>query len=333
MQELILHIDYLLRHNDCVIVPGIGAFIASVRCASTGADGSVCPPARILVFNPNVNHNDGLLSASYARRMLCEASEASASLARDIEQLRATLESGAGVAVGDRGTMRMDAAGCIAFEASQTDSWLPVLQLQNVLDMARNDDENYRAGIAAKRGEHIAANLRRLKVAASIAVILVLGFVLSTPTPIENAQFASPVVEQFKPKMPQTESLMRQPGRQYGALQINRVADTAAVIHADTAAIATYKADLIRRAEELKQTAAARKNTQGRYCLVIASLNSGEEAHKFLTANSTMKLHVLENDGRYRVYALSGNTINDVKAQAAAEGLFERFPGAWVCRR
>ena len=46
-----------------------------------------------------------------------------------------------------------------------------------------------------------------------------------------------------------------------------------------------------------------------------------------------MKLHVLENDGRYRVYALSGNTINDVKAQAAAEGLFERFPGAWVCRR
>lgn len=333
MQELILHIDYLLRHHDCVIVPGIGAFIASVRGASIGADGSICPPARILVFNPTVNHNDGLLSASYARRMLCGASEASAALARDIEQLRATLESGASVAIGKHGTLSMDTAGSIAFEAAKADSWMPVLQMQNILDMARNDEENSRAGSAAVRGEHIAAYLRRIKVAASIAVILVLGFVLSTPTPIENAQFASPVVEQFKPKMPQSECLLRQPGRQYGALQINRVADTAAVIHADTAAIAAHKAELLRRAEELRQTAAARKNTQGRYCLVVASLNSGNEAHKFLTANSAMKLHVLENDGRYRVYALSGNSINDVKAKAAAAGLFERFPGAWVCRR
>ncbi|MDE5929269.1 MAG: hypothetical protein K2H03_02185, partial [Muribaculaceae bacterium] len=34
MQELIRHIDYLLVRRDCVIVPGIGAFIASAKAAT-----------------------------------------------------------------------------------------------------------------------------------------------------------------------------------------------------------------------------------------------------------------------------------------------------------
>lgn len=334
MQELILHIDYLLRRHDCVIVPGIGAFIASVRGASISADGLLTPPARILVFNPAVSHNDGLLAASYSRRLRCNADSASRRLATDIDALRQALEAGQDIAIGKRGTLSCT-DGNYTFDATDEASWLPTLQLQSILEMARYDENAAAARAAAIRGQRIASYLRRLKIAASIAVILALGFIVSTPTPIDNAQVASPVVEQFKPKAPQSESLIRRPGQQSEVLLIAASTDTTAVLTADTAAIAAYKSEYRRRAEELRAEAArpARPVDSGRYCLVVASLNNGEEANRFLAANPSMQLHVLEKDGRYRIFAISGQSIAEVKDRADAEGLTSRFPGAWVCRK
>ena len=42
MQELALHIEYLLKRHDCVIVPGFGAFLASRRRAAYSPE-SVLP--------------------------------------------------------------------------------------------------------------------------------------------------------------------------------------------------------------------------------------------------------------------------------------------------
>lgn len=332
MQELILHIDYLLRRHGCVTVPGIGAFIASVQSAYIDSDGAIRPPCRILVFNPAINHNDGLLSASYARRRRCGNGEADVALAADIDGLRAALTAGEQIDVAGRGILRYNGTSVI-FEASPADSWLPVLHLSGIMQMARDESDSGHTD-SDTRGERIATYLRRIKIAASVAVILALGFVLSTPTTIDNAQFASPVVEQFTPKKPQSSTLLRQPGMQYGTLQIDSTPDTTAVLTADTAAIAAYKAENIRRAKAMSHVAVKPKAaSDGRYCLVVASLNSNAEARKFINANNAMKLQILEKDGRYRVYAISGNTIGDVQSQADATGLFDRFPGAWVCRR
>ncbi|MDE6098191.1 MAG: hypothetical protein K2G24_04825 [Muribaculaceae bacterium] len=336
MQELILNIDYLLRNHDCVIVPGIGAFIATVREAAVGADGTFTPPARMLAFNQAVDHNDGLIAASYARRMECGVDEAGRTLAGDIAELRQRLDSGESIAIGDRGILSSTTPGSYSFEAKAPEQWLPSLRMPTILEIARdNEDRNNPRGTASD-GERIAGYLRKLKIAASVAVILALGFVLSTPAPIDNAQLASPVIEQFKPRTPEHGRLLREPGQQAGALQMNAVADESAVINADTAAIAAYKADIRRKAEALKHTSVhnARANGgNGKYCLVVASLNNGEEARKFLDSNKPMKLHVLEKDGRYRVYAISGNSIEEVKERAAASNLANRFPGAWVCRK
>lgn len=332
MQELILHIDYLLRRHACLTVPGIGAFISSVHGACISSDGAILPPRHILVFNPAINHNDGLLAASYARRLRCNAQEAAAALAADIDSLRSALASGEQVDVAGRGILRR-CDGSIIFEFTDGDSWLPTLRLPDIMQMVR--EESCNGDISSdSRGERIATYLRRIKIAASVAVILALGFVLSTPTPIDNAQFASPMVEQFRPKMPQNQTLLRQPGNQSGTLQINCAADASAILTADTSAIAAYKAENIRRAKAMSGMAAQTKATaKGRYCLVIASLNSNSEARKFIQANSSLQLQILEKDGRFRVYALSANSIGDVQSQAESAGLFDRFPGAWVCHR
>lgn len=336
MQELIRHIDYLLARHDCVIVPGIGAFIASTKAAAISADGVMTPPGRVLAFNPAINHNDGLLASSYALKMQASMEEAGKALAADVSDMRRTLENDGRVAVGRHGTLMID-DGSFSFMAADKPQWLPEIKLRSIIDMARDDSNTSEIQSSIAKSERIGSALRKLKIAASIAVILALGFVLSTPAPIDNAQFASPVVEQFRLKAPGPERILRQPGQQSGTLMMQAVADCQAIITADTAGINAYKAEIRHKAEaahrQETEAAATRHADEGRYCLVVASLNNGEEAGKFLSANNAMPLHVLEKDGRYRIYAISGNSINEVKKLANESDLYSRFPGAWVCRK
>ncbi|MDE5928926.1 MAG: hypothetical protein K2H03_00445, partial [Muribaculaceae bacterium] len=294
------------------------------------------PPGRVLAFNPAINHNDGLLASSYALRMQLPVEEAGKALAADVSDMRHALESDGRVTIGRHGDLMLD-NGSYSFIAADKPQWLPEIKLRSIIDMARDDSKAAEMQSAIAKSERIGSALRKLKIAASIAVILALGFVLSTPTPIDNAQFASPVVEQFRLKAPGPERILRQPGQQSGTLMMQAPADCQAVIMADTAGINAYKAELRQKAETARrqktEAAATRQASEGRYCLVVASLNNGEEARKFLSANSSMPLHVLEKDGHYRIYAISGNSIGEVKNLANESGLLSRFPGAWVCRK
>ena len=73
----------------------------------------------------------------------------------------------------------------------------------------------------------------------------------------------------------------------------------------------------------------------GPYCLVVASLASRSDADAFAAQYSSTDtpLAVLDNDGRYRVYAASGNGAAEVTSKAREAGLYDIFPSAWVCRR
>ena len=57
------YINELLIDNDCVIVPGLGGFVANIQSAmvSGNAHVSFMPPSKQLLFNVKLNHNDGLL--------------------------------------------------------------------------------------------------------------------------------------------------------------------------------------------------------------------------------------------------------------------------------
>ena len=60
------HIETLLLTNDCVIVPGLGGFVANHREARfDNNDNMFIPPYRTLGFNPKLSVNDSLLAQSY----------------------------------------------------------------------------------------------------------------------------------------------------------------------------------------------------------------------------------------------------------------------------
>ena len=67
MIELAQHIEVLLLENDCVIVPGLGGFVAHYTPAMRVAEenGFSVPLPVLSDFNPQLKMNDGLLVQSY----------------------------------------------------------------------------------------------------------------------------------------------------------------------------------------------------------------------------------------------------------------------------
>lgn len=56
------HIAQLLRNYDCVIIPGLGGFVANYSPSQFNmAKGLLSPPSKAIIFNRNLINNDGLL--------------------------------------------------------------------------------------------------------------------------------------------------------------------------------------------------------------------------------------------------------------------------------
>ena len=68
MQIIPFYIAYLLTKHECVIVPGLGAFVVSgLEESKKEKAGLFCPPRNFLGFNPEIRHNDGLIANAIAK--------------------------------------------------------------------------------------------------------------------------------------------------------------------------------------------------------------------------------------------------------------------------
>ncbi len=62
-------ISELLYRHDCVIVPGFGGFVSRSHSAGFNKGNNLLfPPAKHILFNRNLIHNDGLLITSLMER-------------------------------------------------------------------------------------------------------------------------------------------------------------------------------------------------------------------------------------------------------------------------
>lgn len=116
MTPIFQHIEYLLLKHDCVIVPGLGAFIAvGVPAHFNREEGVIEPPSRQIMFNRDVTSEDGLLANSVSRKMNTTFEEARMVIAREVAILGNQLKNGGNVECGHIGTLSMDAEGNLVF--------------------------------------------------------------------------------------------------------------------------------------------------------------------------------------------------------------------------
>ena len=128
MIELAKHIEVLLLENDCVIVPGLGGFIAHYRsCVYNEDTGEFCPPARTIGFNPQLVMNDGLLVQSYMQAYNTDFPDATRKIEKLVQKLKEDIYRYGHIYLNNVGTLYYNMNGVYEFEPEANGFFTPSL--------------------------------------------------------------------------------------------------------------------------------------------------------------------------------------------------------------
>lgn len=179
MNQSFPYIAELLRQEQCVIVPDMGAFVAKrVGATIDTKRGVLLPPRMEVVFNSRIKHDDGLLTDFIARQEGISYKAAAAQVSEFVRYATRQISQNSPLIIGGVGAIRRNANGETVFTAEQqndllTESYgLPTLPLRR----------------ATTEGTHlstiVSGNVKR--VAASVAILV--GLLLIAPeTRMDNA--------------------------------------------------------------------------------------------------------------------------------------------------
>lgn len=179
-------------------------------------------------------------------------------------------------------------------------------------------------------------------IAASLAVIVTLALFFLNPIKVDNEPMKASLaptetavsrqekVCQVEEKVEsdvaaEQESEMSSENYEASAEPAGNLGDTRVEVAADEAVespkakTVTSKADIVSK----------RFLASDPYCVIVASFPVEEQAERYIAENRGKKLGVLQQDGKYRVYAATGSTYEEAAAQKAQAGV----AGAWICRR
>ena len=300
-------------------VPGWGAFIANYQPARVDSEfGCIFPPCRTIGFNASLTHSDGLLTSSIARGNGITYDNASTLIADEVNAMRHALESGGSITFGRLGSFSLNDEGSIVFEPATATNIAPDytgLIAVKAVDLAETlKKRNESASVY-----YVPVSRNILKIVASIALLIGLGFMLSTPIIQDEANYAGIA----------TPMNVTKPAPVYTVPSPD--IELSIALPDPTTSRGTFTPAVTTAQQSAVTTAAAKPM---RYFLVVASLPTRKAADEYI-AHSVDRdsLSVLESGGRYRVYIAVGATYSDAFNKRGANGYGDRYPDAWVCKR
>ena len=346
MIELAKHIEVLLLENDCVIVPGLGGFIAHKRQAAYSIQkGEFMPPLRTIGFNPQLIMNDGLL------------------------ELKEELFQQGQVTLNNVGTIYYNMNGGYAFEPAAASYFTPSLyglesftlpqlqpltvssSLKQLLPKVNEQTEKSKKHFSLR---HFTRNI------VAIAVAVCLFFVLSVPvenTYMDDANYASlgsismfdairnQSVATSIQTTPHTVVAQKAVKKQTGEKRVRNNVNTLKPVVVKTEKIAaapaaktvvaktaTAKAET-KAAKSSKQVSTQPAASKKTVYIIVASLPTSDDAQRELKKfqqKGYKNCQVLESNGRFRIaldsYATSGEAYQKVQTLRKQE----EFKSAWV---
>lgn len=113
------HLHRLLTDHNCVVIPGLGGFVCNERPARyDDSRQELIPPARDMMFNERLVHNDGVLAHVLASATGKSYAEALIEVEREANWMRAALREGDAVALAHVGRLfRSSPSGPVSFVA------------------------------------------------------------------------------------------------------------------------------------------------------------------------------------------------------------------------
>lgn len=334
MISIIEHIEYLIVRHDCVIVPGIGALIAHHTPARIDMElGCIFPPKRTVAFNPALTHNDGLLTASVARRHSLSYDRAAEVVADNTSAMLAQLDSDGETGLGHIGVLSRGQEGELCFEPfdglklshryallSATPARRPAPTQESApasVPATTLSDDEVRAylGLSSTPRRVLRSTMR---VAAILAIVVMMGLTLTTPLIDDHAVRASMAPRIVTPEVDPAVDALAFADRQSAQQLSIALPDSATA----TATVAPSAFDALRR------------NPADRYFVVVASFPTRTQAFDFVaTAGDSRHLAILSDDSRHRVYAATGTTLEQARRPLADHDFMKAYPQAWILRR
>ncbi len=119
------YISELLLEHDCVVVPGLGGFVANYAPAEINTSRHIIfPPYKKIVFNRKLKNNDGLLAEYISAVEQKTFSEATVFLNQFAHNIITRLEKGEIILIESVGTLTMGIENNISFEPNTSSNLL-----------------------------------------------------------------------------------------------------------------------------------------------------------------------------------------------------------------
>ena len=293
--------------HDCVAVPGWGAFIANYEKAGFDEARSVLArPVRTIGFNASLNHNDGLLAQSLVR---CEGvgyDEAMRFIADSVTTFRQQLATGGEVSMGRLGYFRSNKGDQVEFVPLLRDNaidqyyGLTDFGIRTVDSLEQATQEETPVAVVSR--ERNLFSRKTARIAASVAALIGLGIMLSTPIIVDrNHDQAGMTIEVTAPQ-PQQLDVTVQEG----------------VVEQEISVVDAY------------QGIAGTGNTSGKYYMVVATLRNQHELDAFKNKYSELVpyMKMLDYKGMKCVYVARSDDYNQLMNLRSE--LPERLRDVWI---
>lgn len=327
MNSIALHINYLLTRHDCVIVPGLGAFLNHYRHAGyDSASGEYLPPSVTVGFNPALDHNDWLLIDSVSRRGGISREAARNAVNEEVRALLCQLHEDGEVPLGDVG-MLVDGRGGATpgfvpseRSVSRFDGLAPVpvapvsVEAEATEALTEDDEERGSSWLSAM-----------LRVAACLVAVMVVGLILMKTSVVHDstADFAS------------LDSGLNVCSMDTYNIEDALIGDKSAP--APELVIAMPPEEKVEEAvpaTPAKPVAkAVRLDGDDPYLVIVASFNTSQQADKFVLQYPDASLGIYFSDDKYRIYAATAGSMSGALQALESPVVKGRFAAGWVLRK
>ena len=322
MIELAQHIEALLLENDCVIVPGLGGFVAHYAPATRVEEENIfLPPTRIIGFNPQLKMNDGLLVQSYMSVYGTNFSDATKIVEREVDELIAALHEEGKVDLPNVGEVRYTIHNTFDFAPYDNKITTPYLygldafEMRELSAIEKPQAEKIIPAPAViekeKRSYAIKFNRAYLTNVAAVAVVIFLSFFFSTP--IENTE----VIEENYAKL--------LPDELFEKIEKQSLAITPIVVKQNTPARKSAKKQTGTQ-KKVVAPVAVREVKVGKTPVVATETTAKEQASHSVSATADAPKHNVQPVAKpavatpkrpYHIIIASVGTEKDAEAMAA----------------
>jgi len=328
MERLASRIEYLLLSHDCVIVPEVGGFVLQIVSAGYSFNKHMFHPMRKeVVFNSTLNHQDGLLAEAYMKKFGADYAGACSMIEADVEGLRKELRDKGQVDMGLVGTLAVGEEGQVVFTPSKDDVLCVDFYGLTSFHLTPLSDLKKEEAISEYENDtiYIRINKRVLRAVSSVAAVIALILLISTPVKDVNTSTYTASFIPMETSKPKSEMLVADSDAPRNIIETGEDATSTSLV---VEAVSTTP-DMIVQTPSIAQPKVRTKS----YYAIIGSFPRKDLAMKYIAGTDKQlcpNVDIVANDDRIRVYAGKFSNREDAESYINTLRTTDKYKDAWL---